>query len=120
MTNSKGNQEMNAKEAGLYYAEQYGEHYAVFYGIETFTYAGHALTVDLLFNGDYEEFFHIRSIGAKAIEGGTYPAHFAEAEASELISDNFTGKGGGFEVFARELRSTVAELVNAGEFGKAN
>lgn len=111
---------MNTKEAGLYYAEQYGEHYTVFYGIETFTYAGHSLTVDLLYKGDYEEFFHIRSTGAKAIEGRTYPAHFAEAEASELIIYNFTGKGGGFEVFARELKDTVAELVNAGDFGKAN
>jgi len=113
----KKDQEMNAKEAGEYYAEQYGPGYAVLYSTTQFTYAGHFLSVDIIFDGDYETFFHIRSTGANPIEGGIYPAHFAEAEASELISDNFTGKGGHWQILTFELKDTVRKLKNAGEFG---
>lgn len=109
---------MNTLEASTYYAEQYGEGIDIVYGIVKFTYAGHYLTIDLLTAEDDEETsFNVRSTGSHPIEGGTYPAHFAEAEASELISDNFTGKGGDWQTLRAEIRDTVRTLKNTGEFG---
>lgn len=108
---------MGIKEAGEYYATIYGEGHDVVYGVASFVWMGHYLTVDLLTEGEEDTFFHIRSTGSHRIEGGTFPVEFAEAGASEIITDNFTGKGGDWQTLRAEIRATVNTLKNAGEFG---
>ncbi len=108
---------MNTKEAGEYYARIYGEGHEIVYGVDSFTWMGHYLTVDLLTEGEADTFIHIRSTGSHPIEGGVFPVEFAESGAWEIISDNFTGKGGDWQTTRAEIRDTVRTLKNTGEFG---
>lgn len=105
-----------------YYGRIYGENYWVAFSVARFTYAGHLLAVDILSdtNGEGAELIHIRQVAFVDTETEILPAVFAEAEASSLITERFTGKGGDIETLRTEIRATVAGLVASGEFGEVN
>jgi hypothetical protein len=87
---------------------------------DVFEYAGHTMTVGIFEDETSSDVsYEIVSTSATPIEGGTYPKHFAEYEASEELSNEIiSGKDSvdNAQDMANVIRQSVARIIARGVF----
>lgn len=78
---------------------------------EVFIYAGHTMTVGIFADETSNDVsWSLVSVWASPIEGGVYPANFAELEACEIIATHLKNRGP--EIHPPVL-NTVRDLMGA-------